>query len=209
MCQRAARLAGSTAKGRATGKEGRVLTEKDIWRSGVYEIKSRNLLVGAYDGEQGFVGIREKFGDEYLFTEYLTRELGGTKIPFDTVTPVRYLAMLDESIPIKPYLGSACDICGKRAWFVQDPQIQSGWTHGWWECEGRCFVEGETMSRAVHNQMLFDILRELEQPIRDRLEAEYPKIVPPWRQADTAPGKTPDVFTGLKGNHPMADREEK
>ena len=36
----------------------------------VYQIQSRNLTFGVYDGEEGFIGIREKFGHRYLFTEY-------------------------------------------------------------------------------------------------------------------------------------------
>jgi len=30
----------------------------------------RNLSYGVYDGKEGFIGIREKFGHEFLFTEY-------------------------------------------------------------------------------------------------------------------------------------------
>ena len=39
-------------------------------RGRVYEIRSRNLAVGVYDGKCGFIGIRTKFGSRYLFTEY-------------------------------------------------------------------------------------------------------------------------------------------
>lgn len=37
----------------------------------IYRVISRNLVIGAWNAEKnGFIGIREKFGDEYLFTEY-------------------------------------------------------------------------------------------------------------------------------------------
>ena len=36
----------------------------------LYEIHSRNLDFGVFDGNDGFIGIREKFGKRYLFTEY-------------------------------------------------------------------------------------------------------------------------------------------
>lgn len=36
----------------------------------LYKIQSRNLSVGVYDGDSGFIGIRTKFYDKYLFTEY-------------------------------------------------------------------------------------------------------------------------------------------
>lgn len=44
----------------------------------VYQIRSRNLVIGAWSAsESGFVGIREKLGSRYLFTEY-ARSHGGT-----------------------------------------------------------------------------------------------------------------------------------
>lgn len=36
----------------------------------VYKIRSRNLRFGVYDGNEGFIGIRTKFGRRYLDTEY-------------------------------------------------------------------------------------------------------------------------------------------
>ena len=38
----------------------------------LYKIDSRNLILGVYnETQQGFVGIREKFGNEYLFTNII------------------------------------------------------------------------------------------------------------------------------------------
>lgn len=42
----------------------------ELIKGRVYRIKSRNLQVGVYDGEGGFIGLREKFGSCYLFTEF-------------------------------------------------------------------------------------------------------------------------------------------
>lgn len=39
-------------------------------RGHLYRIKSRNLPYGVFDGKSGFIGIREKFLELYLFTEY-------------------------------------------------------------------------------------------------------------------------------------------
>jgi len=36
----------------------------------LYRIDCRNLSYGVYNGMQGFIGIRMKFGHEYLFTEF-------------------------------------------------------------------------------------------------------------------------------------------
>lgn len=61
----------------------------------LYRLFSRNLALGVYKAEtRGFVGIREKFGREYLFTEYHY----DTGEPFGTVLPQRLL----EKCPIIP-----------------------------------------------------------------------------------------------------------
>jgi hypothetical protein len=62
---------------------------------GLYRISSRNLDLGVYNSNsQGFVGIREKFGYNYLFTEYHW----DTGPPFGTVHPKEFL----EDCPIAP-----------------------------------------------------------------------------------------------------------
>ena len=43
---------------------------KDCIPRRVYKIRSRNLRYGVFDGNDGFIGIRTKFGARYLFTEY-------------------------------------------------------------------------------------------------------------------------------------------
>ncbi len=52
-----------------------------------YRLASRNLAVGMFDGAGGFIGIREKFGRRYLFTEYHW----DTGEPFGTVRPMEAL----------------------------------------------------------------------------------------------------------------------
>jgi len=71
----------------------------DCIKGRVYRVYSRNLLVGAYDGDGGFVGIREKFEQEYLDTEYHT-DRG------ETVSPVKDLGVdVPKDIELKEYLG--------------------------------------------------------------------------------------------------------
>jgi len=61
----------------------------------LYKISSRNLTFGVYRAEvKGFVGIREKFGNEFLFTEFHY----DTGAPFGTVFPKEGL----EQCPITP-----------------------------------------------------------------------------------------------------------
>lgn len=63
----------------------------------LYKIWSRNLTFGVYNEKsKGFIGIREKFGYEYLFTEYHW-DVGS---PLGTVNPKEELELcrveLDE-----------------------------------------------------------------------------------------------------------------
>jgi hypothetical protein len=69
----------------------------------LYKVRSRNLTLGIFrEDKKGFVGIREKFGEEYLFVEFHW----DTGPPFGTVKPLECLVScpiqnLDEYIHIK------------------------------------------------------------------------------------------------------------
>jgi hypothetical protein len=64
----------------------------------LYQIKSRNLSFGIFTiKNKGFVGIREKFGREYLFTEYHYE----TGPPFGTVTPIKEFESVPEEISLE------------------------------------------------------------------------------------------------------------
>lgn len=65
---------------------------------GVYRIRSRNLGVGVYRAEaQGFIGIRLKFTDRYLFTEYHY----DTGAPYGTVRPKEKIGVLPHDVPCR------------------------------------------------------------------------------------------------------------
>jgi hypothetical protein len=65
----------------------------------LYLIHSRNLTLGVYDpAQQGFIGVREKFGSRYLFTE-MHWELGAQG--FGTVKPLEALELLPEEIELR------------------------------------------------------------------------------------------------------------
>lgn len=63
---------------------------EDCKHGGLYKIHARNFSLGVFDEkQQGFVGIREKFGDEYLFVEYHW----DTGAPYGTVKPNEFIKM--------------------------------------------------------------------------------------------------------------------
>ena len=82
---------------------------KDLCRDRfLYRINSRNLLSGVYrSATGGFIGIRAKFGDLYLFEEY-HHDNG---MPFGTVFPLEELEKLPDGILLKESLGSFCSKC--------------------------------------------------------------------------------------------------
>ncbi len=43
---------------------------EDLERGMVYKIRCRNLQLGVWDGNTGFIGIRTKWGDRFLAKEY-------------------------------------------------------------------------------------------------------------------------------------------
>lgn len=71
----------------------------------LYRLLSRNLRCGVFDGAIGFIGIRTKFSDRFLFTEYhwdVGPANGGTARPMnevcklpDDILPVEDLGTVD------------------------------------------------------------------------------------------------------------------
>lgn len=62
---------------------------------GIYRIHSRNLSVGVFrESTKGFIGIRYKFGDEYLFEEYHY----DNGPPYGTVDPKEQIGVLPDEI---------------------------------------------------------------------------------------------------------------
>jgi hypothetical protein len=122
----------------------------------VYKIHSRNLLLGVFDsGKKGFVGIREKFGHEYLFCEY-HRDTGA---PYGTVSP----EMEIEKCPledIREDLGVICYTCRKPIEYRDDPSAApypGRWTH---LVQADCRDEKNAAGQS--NKALFEYLKGLE-----------------------------------------------
>jgi hypothetical protein len=117
---------------------------------GVYRIRSRNLQYGVYDSGRpaggGFIGIRTKFGERFLATEYDQH----------TAAAAEYLGMLPDGIAAAQYEpgGPTCQACGKPARWTGPPGPAP------WECDSGC--ADVTAVHAPVNQALFDYLDRLE-----------------------------------------------
>jgi hypothetical protein len=102
---------------------------EDCIKGNVYKIRSRNLTLGVFDGEMGFIGIRTKFGDRYLFTEYhwdTGAENCGTTHPIEDLGPLSEFGYNYHKILIQQRWPDRCTWCGFPTIFVQTPGLQTG-----------------------------------------------------------------------------------
>jgi hypothetical protein len=94
----------------------------------VYRIHSRNLSFGVFDGKAGFIGIRTKFNDRYLFTEYHWDQ----GPPHGTVKPMEERGLIPNDVQPVEDFGTVDQVTrrpvafdkpisdGGRGWFFTD-----------------------------------------------------------------------------------------
>ena len=143
----------------------------------VYRIRSRNLAYGVFRPPTGFIGIREKFGNLYLFEEYYAD--GST---FGTVYPVEEVGVLPDGIEMRENYDPQCSGCGMPATYdraIYDRMKVAGWpekgTHpdqdlDPWSCESGC-ADVSPYSRSYGP--LFDYLLAIEQE-----RGYFPEVIP-------------------------------
>jgi len=121
----------------------------------VYKIHSRNFSYGVFNGEDGFMGIREKFGNRYLFTEFHWEQ----GPPFGTVQPDEDLNIdVPEEIELIEYT-EPIDKKSKRPVAFDTPVSQGG--KGWFFLDtGEASAEIDPMCFVY--KPLFDFLNAIE-----------------------------------------------
>jgi hypothetical protein len=122
---------------------------------GVYRVNARNLAVGVFRAEtRGFIGIREKFGEQYLFTEYHW----DSGAPHGTVKPLEKIGDVDSEIILAESLGTL-DSQTRRPVKFDRPVADGG--RGWFYVD-----TGESSSAirpvSIGNKQLFDLLSAYE-----------------------------------------------
>ena len=142
---------------------------KDCRHGYAYELSSRNLLVGVFNKKtKGFMGIREKFGDYFLFEEF-HRDTGA---PYGTVTPLKKL----KKCPLDD-LRSHCDtICGNCKGLIEYQKARNGapWQEFWLHVGKDC---GNVQPWSQKNTKLFKWLKPIEAPIRKAQNAKWKKTL--------------------------------
>ena len=88
---------------------------EQLQRGTVYRLRSRNLECGVWNGKDGFVGIRTKFGGRFLDVE-IHWDLSDT---FGTALALEALGTIPESISLDTTLGTQCANCHKPLNYVE------------------------------------------------------------------------------------------
>lgn len=139
-----------------------------------YRISCRNLVYGVWDATtKGFVGIREKLGREYLFTEY--------HYDYDANLGTVWRAEPDELCPLGDLSeGEFSTLCffhqREVEWRPDDPS--KGETPGWrYHSDDGSPLESDDFPRYKPNQELFDWLRPRDQAEIVRRLEEFERIV--------------------------------
>ena len=128
----------------------------------IYRIRSRNLDFGVYrEATNGFIGIREKFGDLYLFEEY--------HWDFGTVRPLEDVGVLPDDIEVRESVSAGCTNCGGQTEYhkeIFNDNQAKGYSidsplHVWpWVCENGCGRPASGCSKTY--KPLFDYMTSIE-----------------------------------------------
>lgn len=130
------------------------IPREQLERGAIYRLRSHNLNFGVFNGEDRFVGIREKFGRYRLDSEVLVDE----GPPFGTASALEKVGAVPEGIEIRELSGRRDQKTGR--WVDRDPKERDG-RKGWF------FLDtGEPAPDAdpawVRNEALYEFLLPLE-----------------------------------------------
>ena len=128
---------------------------------GVYALRSRNLRVGAWDPDRlGFIGIREKFGHLYLFTEYHW-EIGA---PSGTAKPLRLIWTVPDRVELRERTDVVCSDCGVPTQFR--PDVPGTYAPGrWFHVGDGSVLPADAAPVSGTYAPLFDFLTEVEKAL--------------------------------------------
>lgn len=130
----------------------------------VYKIRSRNLQYGVFDGDRGFIGIREKFESRYLFKEYLADggDFGTVTVESDTGIDVPTDIPLVESGPTINSTNGREMVLDAT---VDNPNPSMKGSKGWWRYvdtgEPAASVSQGCRAHSSTNKALFNFLNNL------------------------------------------------
>lgn len=142
-------------------KEDKYISLSNCTHRGIYRLGSRNLSLGVYnEASKGFIGIREKFEDLYLFTEYHW----DNGPPFGTARPYEYVGTLPDDIEVRETVDTFDSVTRRLVDF--DKEVEEGRPKGWY------FIDTREYSRSIRPctasyKPLFDYLLPLDNKINN------------------------------------------
>lgn len=147
---------------------------------GIYRIHSRNLYVGVFTGNMnGFIGIRCKFDDSFLFTEYHY----DNGPPYGTVKPKELIGLLPDNVELRERMDTIEPSTGRALVYDKTPDengngYQDGGDNedgsritikvrGWCYKDTGEVLQGKLSGRVVSpdNKKLFKYLKKIESSI--------------------------------------------
>lgn len=139
---------------------------KDCIKGRVYRLCCRNLAYGVFDGKDGFVGIRTKFGSRFLFTEYHWEQ----GEPYGTVSGAVDLSIdVPPGIVIGAYQGVVDKTTGRQLRWDDDldnPHDIAQGRKGWWRYDDTGdavpTIDAGCKATSVPNLELFRFLEKIE-----------------------------------------------
>lgn len=134
---------------------------EDCEKGYIYKISSRNLRLGVYDGNQGFIGVREKFGTLYLFTEFHYDQ----GPPYGTVFPMAKLTPLPDGIQPQECFDTYDKITGRKVEF--DKPVADG-GRGWYFTDTGESAGSNVKPTSRTNKDLFNYLLTVEHSLNLR-----------------------------------------
>lgn len=139
---------------------------KDCKPGYLYRLRARNILYGVYNGKQSFIGIRDKFNNQYLDAE-LHYEASRH---FGTATPLEELVQCPIE-DLRTNGDTECGECGAKMkyvhWGPDNPRPDGNTFPGKWQHldKPEC---GKLDPCSNMNRPLFDWLQEQEQTLRNK-----------------------------------------
>lgn len=135
---------------------------EDCIKGRIYKLRCRNLSYGVWNGKDGFIGIRQKWHDRFLATEYhydVSRRHGTVADAADTGIDV------PKSIQLTQYFYTRDETTGRPMHFVKEEENGNGW---WYfsDTDERGPKPGARPYSPM-NQELFDFLDNVRSQLED------------------------------------------
>jgi len=128
------------------------LDHSKLVKGRVYKTVSRNLQLAVYDGAMGFIGIRQKFANRYLFTEYCGEG------PYGTVRAAEDTGVdVPAGVQLVTDLGTVDQVSRRPMEF--DRPVKNGGRGWFFTDDGSSANDARPVN--VHNDQLFDFLDQL------------------------------------------------